>query len=62
MVNGRFDPLFLMDSMQIPMYERLGTPNADKRLALSDAGHVVQRSDLLREATAWLDKYLGPVR
>jgi predicted esterase/predicted Ser/Thr protein kinase len=62
MVNGRFDPLFVMDSMQVPMFERLGSPAADKRLALADGGHVVPRSDLLREATVWLDKYLGPVR
>jgi predicted esterase len=62
MVNGRFDPLFVMDSMQVPMFERLGTPAADKRLALTDGGHVVPRSDLLREATVWLDKYLDPVR
>jgi hypothetical protein len=55
-------PLFLMDSMQVPMFERLGTAAADKRLALTDAGHVVPRSDLLREATVWLDTYLGPVR
>jgi predicted Ser/Thr protein kinase len=62
MVNGRYDPLFLVDTMQTPMFDRLGTPPADKRHALSDAGHVVPRSDLLRESLAWLDKYLGPVR
>jgi predicted esterase len=62
MVNGRYDPLFLVDTMQTPMFDRLGTPPADKRHVLSDAGHVVPRSDLLRESLAWLDKYLGPVR
>jgi hypothetical protein len=35
---------------------------ADKRLALTDGGHAMPRSDLLREATVWLDRYLGPVR
>ncbi len=41
----------------------LGTPTADKKAILFDTAHDVseQRTDLIREVLAWLDKYLGKV-
>ena len=62
MVNGRYDPVFTVDNLQIPMFEHLGTPAADKRHVILEAAHLLPRSDLLRESLAWLDRYLGPVR
>jgi predicted esterase len=62
MINGRFDPLFPVDTSQRTMFDLLGTPADDKHLELLDAAHVMPRSDLLRASSGWLDKYLGPVR
>jgi dienelactone hydrolase len=62
MVNGRFDPLFPVDTSQAQMFELLGTPLEDKRLVVLDAGHVMPRADLLRASSGWLDEHLGPVR
>jgi len=39
----------------------LGTPAADKRLALFEGGHVPPVQGLMREVLDWLDRYLGPV-
>jgi hypothetical protein len=41
----------------------LGSPAADKREVVSETPHDVrlQRTDLVREALAWFDKYLGRV-
>ena len=44
------------------MFDRLGTPAADKKQLTFDAGHgAFPRGDVIREVQAWLDKYLGPV-
>jgi hypothetical protein len=44
------------------MFELLGTPSADKRLALLQGGHIPDRAeDVIREVLDWLDRYLGPV-
>jgi hypothetical protein len=62
MINGRFDPLFPVDTAQQPMFNLLGTPAENKRLEILDAAHVMPRSDLLRASSGWLDEYLGPTR
>jgi len=62
MINGRFDPLFPVDSVQRPMFELLGTPLEDKRLVILETGHVMPRADLLRASSGWLDEHLGQVR
>jgi len=63
MVNGRFDATFPYDSSQLPMFRMLGAPAADKRHVVFDTPHDVtpRREDLIREALAWFDKYLGRV-
>jgi pimeloyl-ACP methyl ester carboxylesterase len=60
MINGRFDPLFPVDTSQQPMYELLGSET--KRLVTLDTGHVMPRADLLRASSGWLDEHLGRVR
>jgi formylglycine-generating enzyme required for sulfatase activity/pimeloyl-ACP methyl ester carboxylesterase len=62
MINGRFDPLFPVDTSQQPMYELLGTPTENKKLVTLDTGHVMPRADLLRASSGWLDEHLGRVR
>jgi hypothetical protein len=44
------------------MYESLGTPSEHKKRVISDVGHFLPRTELIRESLAWLDRYLGPVR
>jgi eukaryotic-like serine/threonine-protein kinase len=63
MVSGNADPLFPEATSQIPFFQALGTPDADKhRLVVEGAGHVAFNRRVVQEALAWLDKYLGPVR
>ena len=61
MINGRFDYVFPLDA-QAAFFDRLGTPAQDKRRVIVEAGHVVSRSDVLRESLGWLDEHLGSVR
>ena len=61
MINGRFDYVFPLEA-QAAFFDRLGTPALDKRRVIVEAGHVVSRSDVLRESLGWLDEHLGSVR
>ena len=63
MVNGRFDELFPVDTNQLPLFQLLGTPAADKRHVLLESGHgSPPRAEVLRETLGGFDKYLGSVR
>jgi eukaryotic-like serine/threonine-protein kinase len=63
MVNGRYDSILPVESAQEPMFQRLGTPDADKRRVVLDSGHSVAvpevRNLMIREVLDWLDRYLG---
>jgi len=56
----KFDWIFLGKDA---LLRALGTPPGDKKVVLLDTAHDVseQRSDLIREVLAWLDRYLGRV-
>ena len=60
LVAGKFDWIFLGKDA---LLRALGAAPADKKVVLFDTAHDVseQRSDLVREVVAWLDKYLGRV-
>jgi serine/threonine protein kinase len=60
MINGRYDFNLPLESSQT-LFRLLGTPTSLKRQSLLEAGHVPQRSDIIRETLDWLDRYLGPV-
>ena len=62
MLNGRYDNLLPVATMQDPMFKLLGTPGADKKHLLYDTGHFVPRNELIKETLGWLDRYLGPVK
>jgi len=62
MINGRQDFMAPYETSQVPLFEMLGTPEADKALRTFDTGHVPDNRDVIRESNAWLDRYLGPVR
>jgi dienelactone hydrolase len=62
MLNGRYDPSFVVDTQVTPMFELLGTPKEHKRLVIYDTSHWgFPRNELIRENLAWVDRYLGPV-
>lgn len=63
MLNGRYDSIFPLEASQKPMYDLIGTSAKDKRHVVYDMGHQTpQMSELRKEMTNWLDKYLGPVK
>jgi len=62
MLNGKYDMYFPVETSQKPMYNLLGTSAKDKILKIYDTGHLVPRTDLIRETLDWYDKYLGPVK
>jgi formylglycine-generating enzyme required for sulfatase activity/predicted esterase len=61
MLSGRDDFVFPLKIAAEPLFARLGTPAADKRLIVFEAGHMMfPRGPMQREVLAWLDRYLGP--
>jgi len=62
MINSRNDFNLPIETNVKPMLEFLGAPEADKRLAVIDGGHVPEsQNEFIREALGWFDRYLGPV-
>jgi hypothetical protein len=44
------------------MLRLLGPPEAQKKLVALDGGHIPSdMNEAIREALAWLDRWLGPV-
>jgi dienelactone hydrolase len=61
MLNGKHDMFFPIETSQKPMFDLLGTSPADKKIIVYESGHLVPRTDLVKESLWWYDKYLGPV-
>lgn len=64
MLNGRYDSFFPLESSILPFYENLGTPEADRKIIVTDANHFVGAYDanlVIAETLDWLDRYVGPV-
>jgi formylglycine-generating enzyme required for sulfatase activity/dienelactone hydrolase len=62
MINGRYDYLAPLETVQKPFFDLLATPAEHKRHVIFDTGHSsFPPSEVIREKLAWLDKYLGPV-
>jgi dienelactone hydrolase/predicted Ser/Thr protein kinase len=63
MVNGRADYVFSVNESQNPLFQMLGTPDADKKHVVLDTPHDVteRRTELAKVVIDWLDKYLGRV-
>ena len=62
MLNGKHDMFFPVETSQKPMYDLLGTPSNLKKKIVYDAGHLVPRTDFVKETLVWFDQYLGPVK
>ncbi len=62
MLNGKYDMFFPVETAQKPMYNFLGTPKDQKKIIIYDVGHLVPRTEFVKETLLWLDKYLGTVQ
>ncbi|HEX6893129.1 MAG TPA: SUMF1/EgtB/PvdO family nonheme iron enzyme [Chryseolinea sp.] len=62
MLNGKHDMFFPVETSQKPMFNLLGTPAKDKKIVICESGHLVPRTEFVRESLMWLDKYLGPAK
>ena len=62
MANGRDDPIYPLESSQVPLFRLLGTPEKNKRHFVVEGGHASFNQQMVREVLAWLDRYLGPVK
>lgn len=60
MLNGEHDFFFPPETSQRPMFELLGTPAADKKWLVFPGGHVVPRTEMIKQSLLWVDRYLGP--
>lgn len=64
MLNGRYDSFFPIETSQMPFFENLGTPEADKKILITESNHFVtsyQANLAIRETLNWLDRYVGTV-
>ena len=62
MLNGKHDMFFPVETSQKPMFEFLGTSADKKKMIVYESGHLVPRTDFVRETLSWFDLYLGPVK
>jgi hypothetical protein len=62
MLNGKNDTYFPVETSQKPMFKLLGTDEKDKKMLVYAGGHLVPRSELMKESLYWYDKYLGIVK
>lgn len=62
MLNGKHDMYFPVETSQKPMFNFLGTPSQDKKIIIYESGHLVPRTEFVKETLLWYDKYMGPVK
>jgi dienelactone hydrolase len=62
MLNGKNDTFYPYETSQKPLFNLLGTDTSNKKMRVYEGGHLVPRSELIKESLAWFDKYLGPVK
>ena len=61
-INGRNDFQHPYETGQVPFFEAIDVPEADKSLVILDAGHFPPWNEVIRHTLDWFDRYLGPVR
>jgi len=62
LLTGRDDFVRPVATHQEPLLRLLGAPAEQKKLAQFDGGHLPSdMNSVIREANAWLDRWLGPV-
>jgi dipeptidyl aminopeptidase/acylaminoacyl peptidase len=63
LLNGELDYVFNVETQVTPLFRSLGTATEHKRLVVfpSTVHWPLPQVEVLREMSAWLDHYLGPV-
>ncbi len=62
LIAGRYDFGHPYETMQVPLFRALGTPEKDKKHVTFEGGHIPPKiQSLIREILDWLDRTLGPV-
>ena len=59
MLNGKYDHYFPVETSQKPLFELLDLPADQKRMVISELGHMISREQLMREMFSWMDKWLA---
>lgn len=59
MLNGEYDMFFPLETSQKPMFDFLGTPDEHKKMIVYKTGHLVPRTEFVKETLFWFDNYLG---
>jgi dienelactone hydrolase len=62
MLNGKHDMYFPVETSQKPMFALLGADKKDKKIIVYESGHLVPRTEFVKETLTWFDRYLGPVK
>ena len=62
MLNGKHDMFFPLETSQKPMFDLLGTSKENKKMIIYESGHLVPRTDFVKETLLWYDLYLGTVK
>ncbi|MBI4474261.1 MAG: SUMF1/EgtB/PvdO family nonheme iron enzyme [Acidobacteria bacterium] len=59
MLNGRYDYVFPLETLQKPLFDLLGTPAANKRHVIFEAAHTASlpRGQMIKETLDWLERY-----
>lgn len=61
LINGKQDAMHPYEEGQIPFFAAIDVVEDDKRMIVSDAGHLPPFNEIIRHALDWLDERLGPV-
>jgi pimeloyl-ACP methyl ester carboxylesterase len=61
MINGDADAMHPYAEGQVPFFEAIDVPEADKRFEVARGGHLPPWNEVIRYTLDWLDERLGPV-
>jgi len=61
MLNGKHDMFFPVETSQKPMFDFIGSSKENKKIIIYESGHLVPRTDFVKETLNWYDKYLGVI-
>ncbi|MEO7800837.1 MAG: SUMF1/EgtB/PvdO family nonheme iron enzyme [Ginsengibacter sp.] len=62
MLNGENDTFYPLETSQRPLFNFIGTDTENKKMFVYPGGHLVPRSELMKESLLWFDKYLGEIK
>ncbi|MFV1986156.1 MAG: protein kinase [Gemmatimonadota bacterium] len=60
LLSGRLDAVIPLEA-SARLFDLLGTPDEQKHHVVSEAGHYLPMTEVIRESLDFLDRYLGPV-